>query len=102
MSQADFEVVPSPYGDPKLAQQAADFVNECIARVENWDAALHAMLHAIAVGFSASEMLWAQDRDGTNFVQRIEFRHPRRFRYGPQWTLRLWDRGKRRGADSYG
>lgn len=102
VSQAEYEIVPSPFGDPALAKAAAAFVSEQMARVENYDAAIHKILHAIAIGYSASEMVWAQDTAGINYVQRIEFRHPRRFRFSPQWTLRLWDRGRRRGADSYG
>lgn len=102
VSQAEYEIVPSPFGDPQAAKAAAAFVSEQLARVENYDAAIHKILHAIAVGYSASEMVWAQDASGINYVRRIEFRHPRRFRFSPQWTLRLWDRGKRRGADTYG
>jgi phage gp29-like protein len=111
VAQAEYEIVPSPYGDKALAQAAADFVREQMARIENWDEAFKLILHAIALGYSASEMEWQYDpsmrniageRVGGYFVRRIKFRHPRRFRYGMQWDLRLYDRGMRRGADGYG
>lgn len=99
----DWEVMPNEFGDPKLAQSAADLCHELLARIENWDQALKMLLHAIAVGYSAAECEWERDRTARLFyVRNILHRHGHRFRYGPSWTLRLYDRGQRPGADSYG
>lgn len=106
VAQADYIVAPSDFGNPTLAMLAAEFVDEEMGRLTNFRDAACELLHAIALGYSASEMLWARDAvTRTNYVERIDNRHPHRFRYGLQWDLRLFDHGKRRGpidAQGYG
>jgi phage gp29-like protein len=98
-----FEIVPNPYGDQGLATKAAELVKEALARIENWDHAIRAIAHAVAPGFSANEMEWAYDeKTRMQYVRRVHHRHGHRFRFGPHWKLRLYDRGMRGGADSYG
>jgi len=103
VSQADYVVAPNEHGNPKLAELAAEFVNEQLGRIGNWQKARKEMLHAIAPGFSASQMHWLRD-DARRlwYVSNIEHVHGHRFRYGMAWDLRLYDRGMRQGADGYG
>lgn len=96
VAQASYQIVPNEFGNPHLAQLAAEFVNELLARVENWDQFLKNMLHAIALGFSASEIEW--DYDGLHrvyYARNIHRVNPNRFRYDEQWKLRLYDHGSR-------
>jgi hypothetical protein len=44
----EWEVLPNEFGDPRLAQLAAEMCHELIARIENWNQALRAFAHAIA------------------------------------------------------
>lgn len=101
--QADYVVAPNEHGNPQVAQLAAEFCDEQIGRVRNWKRFLRDMFHAVAVGYSANELSWR--RDGARrlwYTDRIEHRHGHRFRYGPQWDLRLYDHGHKPGSDSYG
>jgi phage gp29-like protein len=99
----EWEVLPNEFGDPRLAQLAAEMCHELIARIENWNQALRAFAHAIAVGFSAGERQWEYDKATKLFyVKTVHHRHGHRFRYGPYWDLRLYDKGQLQGADGYG
>ena len=99
----DWEVTPNEFGDQRLAELAAEFALEAIAKIENWDHALRGIAHAVAPGFSANELIWDYDRaQRVHFVRRIEHRHGHRFRYGPGWKLRFYDRGQVQSADGYG
>lgn len=102
VTQAQYEIsAPDDAWDPVLAKMAADFVNEQVRRIEGFKQALRKVLHAIAIGYSASECIY--DRDNlrrVNYVKRIQFVHPHRFRYDEQWNLRLYDRGRRLSAGS--
>lgn len=102
VAQADYIVVPNERGNPQLAQLAAEFCDEAIDLVENWDNAFRMFLHAIALGFSASEENWRVSPKGRSFVNRIDYRPGNLFRYGPQWDLRYYNRGQNSGADTYG
>lgn len=103
VAQADYIVCPSEHGDQRVAQLAAEFIDEQISRVDNWNQFTRNALHGIFPGFSANEMLWTRDRNArVYYVHRIEYRHGHRFRYGPQYDLRLYDRGRRQGKDRYG
>lgn len=96
VAQADYQIVPNEFGDQKQARIAADFVNEMVARIENWDVFVRNALHAIALGFSANEIEW--DRDGVSrvtYARNIHYVNPNRFRYDDQWKLRLYDHGIR-------
>lgn len=95
VTQADWQVRPNPFGDRHQAELAAEFCNEMLGRVENWDEAMRFILHAIAVGYSCSEMEWDHDKvKRTSFVREIHFRHPHRFRLDSQYKHRLWDDGQ--------
>jgi hypothetical protein len=103
VAQAEYVVKPSPFGDQRLAQLAAEFTNEQMARIENLDQAIRLLLHAVAVGFSPAEMAWERDAAAKLwYVKRVLWRHPRRFKYGTNWDLRLYDYGRRAGADKHG
>lgn len=103
VAQAEYEVVPSEFGDPTIAKQAADFVREQLGRIENFEHARRDLLHAIALGYSPAEMLWERDSaQQVYYVRRIEWRHPARFKYGDGWQLRWNERGSRPGIDGSG
>ena len=96
VAQADYQVTPNEFGDPRLAKLAAEFVNEMLGRVENWEAFVKNALHAIALGFSANEIEW--DRDAVSrvtYARSMHYINPNRFRYDDQWQLRLYDHGTR-------
>ena len=96
VAQADYQIVPNKFGDATLAQLGAEFIDQQLGRVENWDKFVRNAFHAIALGYSANEMEW--DRDGasrTTYVRNIHYIHPNRFRYDDQWQLRLYDHGTR-------
>lgn len=99
----EWEVVPNEFGDQRLATLAAEMCHELIARIENWAQALRALAHAIPICFAAGERQWEYDRVAKMFyVKLIHHRHGHRFRYGPYWDLRLYDKGQLQGADGYG
>jgi phage gp29-like protein len=100
VAQASFNVVPSKFGDPTLAKQAADFVRSQMARVEDFQSTIKHLLHAIFVGQSFAEMEWMRDgpdSDPTYYVRRFLPLHTHRFRYDEKWLPRLYDRGMRAG-----
>jgi hypothetical protein len=96
--QASWKVKPNEFGgnDAKLA---AEFCHEQMGRLRNFTDALRYMMHAAAVGLSASEVeidaYQAPTGQVTYYPRKIHFRHPHRFRYDDQWKPRLWDQGKR-------
>ncbi len=99
--QAEFSIKPNPFGDKVVAKQAADLVNECVARIPDWHQVQRDLLHAIAVGHSCGENEWAKDEAvDLTYVKRIDFRHPHRFRYDEVWQLRLYDQGMKRSNGS--
>lgn len=94
VTQAEYQIIPSEYGDPHLAQLAAEFIDEAIGRVENWRDFLKGALHAIPLGYSAHEIEWDEDTwTGSNWIRRLHYVNPNRFRYDRQWRLRLYDHG---------
>lgn len=100
--QADWVVRPDPdAANPVLAELVAEFVNEQVTRIPYLDRALRELLHAIAIGYSASECIYEYDRlSRTNYIAKIMFVHPHRFRYDEQRVLRLYDRGSKRSKGS--
>ena len=102
ITQADWVLrPPRDSWDPALAMLAAEFVNQQISRIQRFKHALGLILHALGPGFSASEMHWRRaNRQRVNYVERIEFIHPHRFRYDEVKQLRLWDQGRRRSEGS--
>jgi phage gp29-like protein len=96
--QATWKVKPNGFGGTD-AQLAAEFCNEQMGRLLNFNNALRYMMGATAVGLSASEKEWdsLQSPTGqmTYYLRQVHFRHPHRFRYDDQWRPRLWDFGKR-------
>lgn len=96
VTQADYQIVPNEFGNSRLARQGAQFVEEMLGRVTNWDEFFRNAMHAIALGYSPNEIEW--DRDGlsrTNYARAIHYINPNRFRYDDQWRLRLYDHGTR-------
>jgi phage gp29-like protein len=96
--QATWKVKPNEFGGSD-AQLAAEFCNEQMGKLRNFNDALRYMMHASAVGLSANEKEWDAYRAPTGqityYLRQLHFRHPHRFRYDEQWRPRLWDQGKR-------
>lgn len=85
-----------PTGDPlldELAIVAADFARQRLARIDTIPQLVHEMLMGIFVGFSAHEKQWAEDDDGSMWIESFHWVHQRRFVYGPDWKLRVADTG---------
>jgi phage gp29-like protein len=95
--QSDYVIrAPEESWDPELAEFAATLVRQQVTRIRHLDTSLSKVLHALGPGFSASEMHWRRDeRRRINYVERLEFIHPHRFRYDEQKKLRLYDGGRR-------
>lgn len=110
VAQAELVIKPNPYGNPREAELAAEFCNEQLGRIRNWSSVKRKLLHAVASGFSAGELMLEYDdakhtpnTTPTNYIDTIEWVHGHRFRYDEQWNLRLYDRGlKRSKASIYG
>lgn len=102
VTQAQYEIAaPDDSWNPVLARMAADFINEQVRRIADFKRSLKELLHAIAVGYSASECIYDRDNQRrVNYVSRIQFVHPHRFRYDEQRNLRLYDRGRRSSPGS--
>ncbi len=107
VTQADRIIKPSKFGNPRLAELAAEFVNEQFGRIRNWHDAEMTGLDAIAVGYSPVQLRWEHERrvgskTGTSYVSSAgdPHIHRHRFRYDEQWKLRLYDRGMKRGEGS--
>lgn len=99
--QAEYQIVPNEFGDPRQAQLAADMVNRHLGRIKKWREFMKGALHAEALGYSCSEIHW--DRDGATgeiLPAMVEPVHPHRFRFDEQWRPRIYDRGQRRGVIS--
>lgn len=104
VTQAEWQIEPNPFGDPMLAGKARDFcANMIMPRIEEWAQSLRRLAGAVAGGFAVAEKDWVRDNDlGYWYIARLIHVRPGRMRYGPQWDLRLHDKGLKRGADGYG
>lgn len=100
VAQADFVITPNRFGDPRLAEQAADMCNELMGRVKRLYQTQRELLDAVFVGYSCVEADWRHDSQKyvpgatpTNYIDHFTYVHAHRFRYDEQWQLRLYDRG---------
>lgn len=97
VTQASWVVKPNQYGEPRDAELAAEFCNEMLGRVQNWRGTMTYLLHALALGYQPGEKEWTEDRVAhRNYVRKIHFRHPHRFRLDTQYHYRLYDHGDHR------
>lgn len=95
VTQSDWIIKPSEFGNRKLAELAAELVNELFGLIENWAEAQKKLLHAIGAGFACGQMIWEHDRAERRYwVQSIEWVHNHRFAYDEAWQLRINDRGR--------
>lgn len=75
VSGLDWEV--QPFSDKDLDKEIADFVDEQLKSIENFDDVLIDMLDAIGKGISIMEIKWALE-GGRNIIQDIEHVHPKK------------------------
>lgn len=71
----DWEI--HPFSEDEKDKQIADFVNQQLKNIENFDAVLIDMLDAIGKGISIMELDWMVD-DGWNVIKDIEYVHPKK------------------------
>ncbi len=71
----DWEV--HSFSEDERDKQIADFVNEQLKNIENFDAILIDMLDAIGKGISIMELDWTVE-DGYNVIDDIEYVHPKK------------------------
>ena len=71
----DWEV--QPFSQDERDKEVADFVDEQLKGIENFDEVLIDMLDAIGKGISIMELAWAVE-DGKNVIEDIEYVHPKK------------------------
>lgn len=99
-AMVDLEVVPGQSPDPiaqSFAEVAADFVSECWEALRNRTRVLRNMADAIGAGVSVGEKMYTRRSGAAGgwYISEVRWRHLRRFRFGEQWELRLYDGGLR-------
>jgi len=91
----EWEVVPG--GKRRIDKMAADFLKENLKYIR-FDTATDKMLFGVFYGYAVAEMLWA--RDGRYVViEDIKVRHPRRFGFAPDGSLKLLTTANPDGED---
>lgn len=73
----DYEIIPFDTDDPR-DKEIAEFVQEQINSLENFEDVQMDLLDAIGKGFSVSEIIWGYD-EGNVVVEDIRSRHQKRF-----------------------
>lgn len=71
----DWEV--QPFSEDEINKEIADFVDEQLKGIENFDEVLIDMLDAIGKGISIMELAWTVE-DGRNVIEDIEYVHPKK------------------------
>ena len=75
MTGLDWEV--QPFSKDDRDKEIADFVDEQLKSIENFDNVLIDMLDAIGKGISIMELSWTVE-DGHNVIDDIEYVHPKK------------------------
>lgn len=70
----DWEV--QPFSEDEADKEIADFIDEQLKGIENFDEVLIDMLDAIGKGISIMELAWTVE-DGKNVIEDIEYVHPK-------------------------
>lgn len=70
----DWEV--QPFSEDEIDKEIADFIDEQLKGIENFDEVLIDMLDAIGKGISIMELAWTVE-DGRNVIEDIEYVHPK-------------------------
>lgn len=73
----DYEILP--FGDEERDKQIAEYIQEQLASIEDFEDVEMDLLDAIGKGFAVSEIIWGQDLQGRTTVQEIKNRHQKRF-----------------------
>lgn len=71
----DWEV--QPFSEDEQDKQIADFIDEQLKGLENFDEVLTDMLDAIGKGISIMEIDWTVE-DGKNVIRDVEYVHPKK------------------------
>ena len=71
----DWEV--QPFSEDEIDKEIADFIDEQLKGIENFDEVLIDMLDAIGKGISIMELAWTVE-GGRNVIEDIEYVHPKK------------------------
>lgn len=71
----DWEV--QPFSENEVDKEIADFIDEQLKGIENFDEVLIDMLDAIGKGISIIELAWTVE-NGQNVIEDIEYVHPKK------------------------
>ena len=96
VSGARWQVEAGRCGDAVRDAKAADgaaFLERVIENCSDFDQASQDLLDGIGKGYSAAQLDWAWD-GGAFVVKGFDWVHQRRFKYGPDFSLRLVDDGR--------
>ena len=83
-------------GDPArdaLREEAADLVRRALSRIPRLSQRTHESLMAIPIGAAVHEIEWGEDDLGALVPVNLHWLHLRRFRYSPEWVMRIVDTG---------
>lgn len=84
-------------GSPEeaMAKAVADFAQRALEELPRFSRARKSLAHdGILKGYGVHEIMWER-RDGAWLPSALKWRHPRRFRVGVEWDIRLDDNGTR-------
>lgn len=78
----DWEI--QPFSKDDRDKVIADFVDEQLKAIENFDEVLTDMLDAIGKGISIMEIIWGVDTDGWNVIDDIQYVHSKKLIWDAQ------------------
>lgn len=78
----DWEI--QPFSKDERDKLIADFVDEQLKAIENFDEVLIDMLDAIGKGISIMELVWGVDTDGSNIIEDIQYVHSKKLIWDSQ------------------
>lgn len=79
VSGKNYSIVPA--SEDKKDLEIADAVDKMIKRIRGWKNIVNDVLDCVPKGFSACELFWTI-HDGNYMVERIRWRHQKKFRFG--------------------
>lgn len=86
VSGLDYQIVP--FTQDKLDLEVAEFIDDVITRLPDFEGDLKDIVDAIGKGYSALELHWAV-RENRNVIRKMERVEPKRFTWAESHTPRL-------------
>lgn len=78
----DWEI--QPFSKDERDKEIADFIDEQLKAIEDFDEVLIDMLDAIGKGISIMELIWGVDTDGYNIIDDIQYVHSKKLIWDSQ------------------